>query len=42
MGFRDFIGSGKKKTKKKEDSNKNSIINIFNPKAKKGNSKKKY
>jgi len=34
MGFRDFFDSGKKKTsKKKEDSNKNSIINIFNPKA---------
>ena len=33
MGFRDFIGSGKKKTsKKKEDGNKRSIVNIFNPK----------
>jgi len=34
MGFRDFFDSGKKKTsKKEEDSNKKSIINIFNPKA---------
>ena len=33
MGFRDFFGSGKKNTsKKKEDSDKRSIINIFNPK----------
>ena len=33
MGFRDFFDSGKKKTsKKKEDSGKRSIINIFNPK----------